>query len=193
MIFSLIHRHNVATNETSFERTRMTNVRRILIAAVTTYLALSNASLAQWFNDFDDQVALSADREVAFSCPPPDVDFIGPTFEVYFSTVVPLLDEPLIVFTFDEDKVVEWSADYGAELYVGPLENPYGSADVTGNTARLAFGSHRAATDNWVALAEDFMAYNSVIIAVNGVSLEPISLSGSSRALRHIAYFQPPC
>jgi len=155
---------------------------------------LASSALAGWFNDFDDQVALSDDASIVFTCPPTGVDFIGPTFEAYFNQPLPVLQEPELVFEFDSGEQFVWSANYGAEVYVGPMENPYGEEGAaTLSVARLQFGTHRAAIGNWVALAERFMAQSTVTVIANGVSHGPISLAGSSKALRHIAYSLPPC
>lgn len=167
----------------------MSKMKSILVAAVAGYLAQSTASLADWFSGFDGQVALSAGEEIAFSCPPPGVDFIGPTFEVYFSNDVPALSEPNLVFEFGNGRIFEWKLSNLAELYVGPMENPYGSDDEKGNTARLAFGVDPAATELWQSIAEDFMNHDSVTIVVNGVALEPVSLQGSSKAFQSIICF----
>ncbi|MBD3756431.1 MAG: hypothetical protein IE937_12590 [Gammaproteobacteria bacterium] len=171
----------------------MVRVRSVVLMAGVIVILFANGALADWFNEYDDQVALSEDESVSFTCPPPGVDFIGPTFSFYFDQDVPALDEPTLAFTFDQGERFEWDADYGADLYVGPVEHPYANGSSNGKIASLGFGTHRAAIGSWVALAEDFMEHDSVIISVNGVDFGPISLNGSSKALHHIAYLLPPC
>lgn len=196
-----------------FKETKMwkmmlkTNLRKLLQGSITTTvftlsMLLGNIALSQdkiakpakWYNDYDDQVGLSGDGNIVLTCPPPGVDFIGPTFEVFFEDEVPSWKRPQLQFKFDGNDAVQWSENYGATIYIGPMGNPYDSETAKGlYVARLSFGTHRAAQGSWVSLGEDFMSHNTVTVIANGVSMGPVSLSGSAKVLKHIAYRTPPC
>lgn len=161
------------------------------LSVIITFFTAST-SYAQWKNEYGNTVASSQKGEVVFTCDPAGVSVRGPSFGMYFKEIIPIDVNPEVVFIFDGNDVMEWSKNYGADMYVGPVENPYGTA-ADEHTLTLIFGNYRAAIHSWVDLAEAFMEHNSVTVRVNGRSIGPISLKGSKRALEHIAYLTDPC
>lgn len=166
-----------------------------ILAGVAIIASLvTQRSYAEWYNDFDNQVALSSDGSVTFTCPPPDLDYIGPNFGIFIEKEIPAIRSPQLRFFFDNEVPFVWSDDFGAELYVGPVVSPYdSSSEILGYIAELRFLTDRRAISWWVKLGSMFMLHNEVTIEINGVSHGPIPLTGSSAALRHITYLTPPC
>lgn len=161
------------------------------IAAVAISMPLS--AYAEWRTDFDGQVALSQDGSIAFTCPPPGVTFIGPTFEVFTDQTLRSNDNPRVVFIFDDNERFVWSSDFGAEMYAGPVENPYDTTNTNAHGLRLSFGTSRVEISWYIDLAERFMQHSEVQVTVDGVSLPIVSLDRSAKALASVGYLLPPC
>ncbi|GHA60271.1 hypothetical protein GCM10008927_27250 [Amylibacter ulvae] len=170
------------------------HINFLSIATISSALFFSNTAFANWHNAFENQVALSGDESLSFACPPPGSDFLGPTFTAYISKPLPQTKQAELLFRFDTGKTVRWVPDNSNELYIGPMYGINDNADkILGYEAALRFGPTERDKDRWKFLTELFMEKKSVIVIANGVEHGPISLKGSSKSLRHIAYFEPPC
>ena len=170
----------------------MGHVMRILYALFAACF-LGNQAHAGWFVDYDGQVALSEDGSISFSCPPPDISFMGPTFEVFTNIALASDSNPQVVFHFEPHGSVQWTWTRIAHIFAGPVENPYGEMTEDLYAINSGFDASAEELGYWRKLVDLFKANDTVLITVNGISLEQVSLAGSSRALNQIRSQHPRC
>ncbi|WP_417247396.1 hypothetical protein [Celeribacter sp.] len=154
--------------------------------ALLTCLALFASSIstnAQWYTDFDGTVALSPNQEIAITC---SHAFGGPTIEVFTTQPIPQQINPTITFVFDNTERFEWTAMHVANIYAGPMEDPYDVATKKQYTLRFSFQSFGEALGYWLSIVEWFEQYDTVAFEFEGTTLGPFSLQGAGEIIQSV-------
>lgn len=156
------------------------HLKQVALAAALSFFA--GPAFAQWFTEDNHTYAYSSGREISVSC---SDQYGGPNIQVFTARRLPERENPNVVFIFDGQNRVPWTATHTARIYSGPLADPY---DTDHRTYLLwfDFDNFGEALGYWRSLVDDFSEHNSVSIEVNGTRIGPYSLAGSARALSAI-------
>lgn len=146
----------------------------------------ASPSSAQWFTERDlalgHTIAYSQGREISITC---SDQYGGPNIQIYTGQRLPQRQNPRVVFIFDGEIRIPWTATHTAEIYSGPLEDPYNNNHGT-YLLWFDFDNFGEALGYWLQVVDWLSEHNSVAFDINGTVIGPYSLRGSAASLARL-------